>query len=260
MKRNQRFAAVAIAGLVGLVGAACGTAADRSGGVAANGSPTGVDGSKLGKDGAPDDPSTLTQGKGGRFIEWAPPPNLASLVTYSHAAVVGRVTAMGEARWNTKTGAPDPDMGLQFRDATISVEKAVYDSEQLRVTVGGSLQVRLMGDGTNTGPGLEVPGGVVTHYNAISGPVAVGDRVLWVLGMAQFPINDREKTVAVEPIPRLVADFFGAWTVDGASDTARSLLPIRTVPFSALLAKLKLERAAPSPTGSGTKGQLNPLE
>jgi hypothetical protein len=253
MKRSLALAAVL---LVAVLLAACSGKSDT--GVKVNG-PAAAPPPKLGTNGEPDDPSTLSTDSGGAVYEWAAAPNLASFVSNSHAAVVGRVVNIGPARWNTKDGAPGDERALQFRDATLVVDEVVYDSATLKVAVGKELQVRLTGDGTDTGTAV-AGAAPVRRVNALSGPVAVGDKVLWVLGMAQFPFNDGMTTVRTEAIPKLVTDFYGAWKVDSAADRALSILSARTVPFRALVLKLKVERATPSPTGVGSRGRVNPLE
>jgi hypothetical protein len=216
---------------------------------------------KFGTNGEPDDPSTLDKPEDSQpEAEWAPAPNFASFVTASHAAIVGRVLSIAPARWNTKNGKPADARALVFRDATVAVDEVIYDSATLSVKAGQQLTVRLLGDGTDTG--AHVDAGPIQRTNAISGPVATGDTVLWVLGMAQFPFlnDDMMSTARIEPIPKLVADFYGAWRIDVAADRAISALPVRTVPYRALVTKLKAVRAVPGTTGVGTLGRDNPLE
>lgn len=218
---------------------------------------------KFGTNGEPDDPSTLDRPEDSHsHLDWAPAPNFASFVAHSHAAVVGRVTNIGPAQWNTSDGKPTADeRGWKFRDAILEVEQVVYDSQQLRVQTGQQLTIRLFGDGTDTGTAVE-GAEPVKHANAISGPVAVGDRVLWVLEALRFAFlgPDMSTPARLEDVVKLMTHFYGAWLVDLVADQAKSVVPSRTVPFQALVGRLKAERANPGDTGRGTRGRDNPLE
>lgn len=194
--------------------------------------------------------------EGEAILDWSPAPNFAKFVEWSHAAVVGRVTAVGASRWNFpgKTRPPEETFTMEFRDATIEVQEVIYDSPTLPAKAGQALTVRLYGNGSDSGERVE-GAEPVRRYNAISGPVAVGDRVLWVLGLAQFPFTDG----STEPIPKLVGDYYGAWRI-GADLLAMNVLPARTVPFAALVGRLKAERATPTNGATGARGRVNPLE
>lgn len=202
----------------------------------------------------PDPRYPVQQESGPLGLDWSPPPNFAKFVEWSHAAVIGRVTTIGPKRVNVRDGTEGGVLAMEFRDATVQVDEVLYDSANLPTKAGQSLTVRLLGDGTNTGK--DVHGAEpVEKSNAISGPVAVGDRVLWVLGMAQFPFMDG----STEATPKLVADYYGAWRI-GADLLAQSVVPARSVPLAALAAKLKAERATPSDGRTGQRGRVNPLE
>ena len=192
----------------------------------------------------------------GDIYEWGPAANFAQFVKLSNAAIIGRVSGISPARWNTPDGstpAEGPD-AMKFRDATVMVDEVVFDSSTLPVKAGETMTVRLLGDGTPTGSAIDGAEGI-RYFNEISGPVAVGDRVLWVLGLAKFPLTDGT-TVAT---PKLAADYFGSWII-GADVVARSLVPARTVPLAALVAKFRTERATPTDAGTGSRGKVNPLE
>ncbi|HVF76146.1 MAG TPA: hypothetical protein VM938_14000 [Acidimicrobiales bacterium] len=205
-------------------------------------------------DGNHPDPQHVHDEPGVGVYDWAPPPNFAKFVQWSHAAVIGRVTAIAPPRWNTTDNQPD-EHGVMFRDAQLAVEEVIYNAPELPATVGTTVTVRLTGDGSETGPathGAEP----IRHLNAIAGPVAAGDKVLWVLGMDDFPFRGG----TTEKTPRLVYDYFGAWRITSEL-LALNPQPLRTVPLAPLVAKLKAVRAAPPSTGNtGTQGKLNPIE
>jgi hypothetical protein len=257
--KKTRLIPLAFATLAAVVGAACGGGHGPS--VVASGAAPPAS-PKYGVDGAPDDPSALDQPGQHGVWDWTPAPNFAFFVKNSHAAVKGQVVEMSAPRFNTKDGTPTADeRAMVFRDATLAVEDVLYDSSELHVTPGQKLVVRLMGDGTDTGARVD-GAGPVKHTNAISGPVAKGDTVLWVLAVSQFPfMNDDMMTLArTEAVPKLFTDLYGAWLVDLVADKAKSIVPNRTVPYRALAARLRAERQFPSDDKRGTRGRENPQE
>lgn len=235
-------------------GGACGGASD----VRVNSAPA-ASGKAVPDDfgkGERDDPATLSTAQV-LHLDWSPAPNFQAFVDWSDAAVTGRVTAIAPARWNTRDNRePTGSTGLRFRDATVFVDTVVYDSAKLPVKAGQELTVRLYGDDTDTGP--EVGGaGPVKKYNKITGPVAVGDEVLWVLATIKFGMNDG----TTDDVVKLVTDFFGAWRIDRGAGQAKNAEPARTVPVEALVGRLRAERQSPSDPGSnGKRGKVNPLE
>lgn len=269
MKKRDQFVGLALALLVAT--AACGgrekagvTAAGAEGPPSGNPNGPGIIPPPESEGYQKADPTyPLTPGEGKMVSDWVPAPNFPAFVKWSDAAVTGRVTAITPSRWNTPNAEadfapsePDKPMAWMYRDVSLVVDEVVYESPKLPARRGQTITVRLMGDGTENGE--EVHGaGPVKHLNALSGPVAVGDRVLWVMTATDFKFTDNRG----EPAVRLTTDYFGAWRI-GTSLVAESLEARRTVPLAALVAKLRAERATPTtlPTSAQFRGQVNPLE
>jgi hypothetical protein len=147
-------------------------------------------------------------------------------------------------------------MAFLYQDVSLVVDEVVYDSPKVPARPGQTITVRLNGDGTDSGD--EVGGAApVRRVNALSGPVAVGDRVLWVLVRGDFTFTDNR----AEQTVMLNTDFYGAWRI-GTSLVAENLEIRRSVPLAALIAKLRAERATPTtlPQSDQFRGKVNPLE
>lgn len=175
----------------------------------------------------------------------------------SVGAVIGTVESVSAPRWNQESGEPwDGDVEshpgnplareAQYREATISVEDVVFSDPGEALVAGGSVSVRLSGDGTATGARIDG-----LYENEVDGPVIVGSRVLWVLHRHEFNWKERVEH------PLGLASFKGNWRIEG--DTAVNLLPVRTVPLDALVAAIEREARA-SHRPDDLRGQGNPLE
>jgi hypothetical protein len=271
MRKRDQFVGMALAALLATAGCGRGEKA----GVTAAGAEGPPSGNPNGpaiipspesegyEDNLPDPTFPVADRSGPLVADWAPAPNFPTFVKWSDAAVTGRVAAITPARWSTPNGEADPSppgidkpVAWMYQDVRLVVDEVVYDSPKVPTRPGQTIIVRLLGDGTETG--IEVGGAEpVKHLNAISGPVAVGDRVLWVLNETEFRFTDNRP----ERVVRLRTDFFGAWRI-GTSLVAESLEARRTVPLTALVAKLRAERATPTtlPPSAQFRGQVNPLE
>jgi hypothetical protein len=215
------------------------------------------------EDNLPDPTFPVADRSGPLVADWAPAPNFPAFVKWSDAAVTGRVATITPARWSTPNGEADPSppgldkpMAWLYQDVSLVVDEVVYDSPKIPARPGQTITIRLLGDGTETG--TEVGGAPpVKHLNAISGPVAVGDRVLWVLTETEFRFTDNR----AERVVRLRTDFYGAWRI-GTSLVAESLEQRRSAPLPLLVARLRAERATPTtlPPSDQYRGQVNPLE
>lgn len=201
------------------------------------------------------DMSKVSNESGPMVFDWAPPPNFSKLVSWSDAAVTGRVTAISEPRWNVPAGGQPDQLAIRFRDASFAVDEVIYDSQKVRVAPGTVLTVRLKGDGSEGGPDLH-GAEPVKKLNQLAGPVSVGDRMLWVLATDDFPFRDGTS----EPVVKLSADYFSSWKI-GADLLALNPHPQRTVPLTPLVAKLKAERLTPTDIKNNSqRGIINPLE
>lgn len=153
--------------------------------------------------------------------------------TESDAAIVGDVLSVSEPRWNSMTGEPwrrDPEaLGrtatpLQYRDSTVSVERVLYESDELPVQRGSNVTVRLYGSGDTTG--TEVDGlGYSATFDQISGPLLVGSRVLLVLKREVFGMQGPSEEWPM--VNRLMNHFQGNWRIEG--QRAVNADPKRTV-------------------------------
>lgn len=180
------------------------------------------------------------------------------LVHESHAAIIGRVTAITQPRWNSKTGDPwagdrEPARARvtpwRYRDATIKVVQEIYASSEWPVAVDQEITIRLFGDGINTGSDLEsaTPG---MRSNTVSGPIESDSDGLWVIARGAWIGEDGETEII-----RLANHFQGNWMIDNGK--AISAEPRREIPVNALVEKRQRERAA-GRTGS-KEGVYNPI-
>lgn len=109
----------------------------------------------------------------------------------------------------------------------------IFDSEDLQVARGENVEVLLLGDGTNTGP--RVPAAAIERFNAISGPVDVGDEVLWVLTNSPGFVDEGSTIL-------LRASYLGNWRTENGR--AVNALPARSLPRDEVVRLLREERAA----------------
>lgn len=167
------------------------------------------------------------------IVEWIS-PGWSSFVHHSDAAVVGEVTAISDAfRLADRREEQDYDDADRGRHATLQVDRVIFDSEDLQVARGENVEVLLLGDGTNTGP--RVPAAAIERFNAISGPVDVGDEVLWVLTNSPGFVDEGSTIL-------LRASYLGNWRIENGR--AVNALPARSLPRDELVRLLREERAA----------------
>lgn len=195
-------------------------------------------------------------------LDCAPPGCMAigwsDFVHNSVGAVVGTVESVTAPRWNQASGEPWDDLveshpgnpyagAIQYRDATVRVEEVLFQDPGEDFAGGEVLTLRLLGDGTPTGPEYEEG----FYQNQRDGDAIVGSRVAWVLWRVEFHWKERVE------YPLGVASFLGNWRIDG--DTAVNRLPERTVPLGPLMAAIKRESNSPRRPGD-MRGAKNPLE
>lgn len=114
------------------------------------------------------------------------PDSFNAFVHWSDLAVVGSVTKVSEpVRFDDGHGrfAHAPSVERFGRWATVSVDAVIFEDPKAEAEVGDAIEMFLFGDGSSTGP--EYCCGF--RENDISGPVSVGDRVLWVLARGGPP-------------------------------------------------------------------------
>lgn len=182
------------------------------------------------------------------IVEWVS-PGWSSFVHLSDAAIVGEVTAISDPfRLSDRREGAEGEDDEWGRDATVQVDRVIYDSEDLRVAREEEIEVLLLGDGTDTGP--RVPAAAIKRENAIAGPVDVGDEVLWVL-VRSPDFVDEESTILLR------ASYLANWRIEG--DRAVNALPERSLPRDELVRLLREERAAEHRPGDN-RGTGDPRE
>lgn len=192
------------------------------------------------------------------------PMGINQLANLSDAAITGEVTAISSPRWNSQDGnkwcppaqGPTP---IQFRDVTVKVSDVAFRSDKLAARPGDALVVRAFGDGTTTGkeiykfgPNANDP--VLTKGQA-DGHFEVGKEVfLFVSVWDQFPSQ-----AGLERVNQVTGSWGGNFEVDRRSDMAKSVEPGRTVPYSALIARVKAERQQGRKPERDVASRKNPL-
>lgn len=168
------------------------------------------------------------------IVEWVS-LGWSSFVHWSDAAVIGEVTAISDP---TSVRGKNDDEGVpaqRARYATVRVDRTIYASDNVSAGRGEELQVLLWGDGTDTGD--RVAGAAVERWNAISGPVRAGDRVLWVLTRGGTALEGES-----EPPILLQLSYLGNWRIQG--EQAVNANPPRSLPTEELTRLLQKERAS----------------
>ncbi|MDQ3915595.1 MAG: hypothetical protein M3323_09760 [Actinomycetota bacterium] len=162
------------------------------------------------------------------------------LVAGSDAAVVVRVEAVHEPRWNSTDGrrwtrtSYDSAMDatpLLYRTARVTVEQVLFGPASL--AAGDSLTVRLFGDGTPTG--AEVDGAGV-RFNQISGDVAAGDERVMLLRKEVFPM-ETDSSQWPETW-QLTHHGFASWKL-GPDGTATHALSAKTTASTSLMRRIE---------------------
>lgn len=161
---------------------------------------------------------------------------LNSLVTGSGAAVVATVESISEPQWNSSDGVQWENdvtsretqaLPMEYRDAAVTVERTLYSSTDLPLEVGASIELRLWGSGEATrGPVGDVK--PTLQFNEISGRIETGDRRVFLLERAEFPME-----FGLVPVVRVSSHFQGTWKI--VNGVAESVDPRRNVPSVELL-------------------------
>jgi hypothetical protein len=167
------------------------------------------------------------------------------IANISEAAIVGQITAISSARWNSKDGAkwcPDDDgdvAPIVYRDVTVKVTETIYTSEGLAPRGGDEIVVRSFGDGRTTGEeAFRFNDGRVLREGEVDGHFEVGKEALLVLSLLDhFPTES-----GLEVVNQVTGSWGGNWEIDREQNLARSVEAERTVPFRALVERLVKER------------------
>jgi hypothetical protein len=124
--------------------------------------------------------------------------NFAELVGSSAAAVIATVDEVTEPRWNSVDGQawePDPNTTelqaapLMFRTAALRVESVLFQEAGETIKPGGTIQLYLYGSGESGD--TDIRDGDVA-FDAVSGPISEGDRVLALLRWQKFGMQGTE--------------------------------------------------------------------
>lgn len=191
-------------------------------------------------------------------IDFIPAPGVSAFVHASDAGVVASISSVTDPRWNSVDGEPwvaRPTSGpvprpWMYRRATVRVEEVLWSSDNLPVGVGDDVVVTLLGSGEPTG--AELPGWSI-RQDEMSGPVAKGERKLFVLVKTSFYIEGEGLVPAVWP----VTHFLGHWTIRGGQ--AENVRPQRSAPLEPLIERLKQARQRPQDL-QDRRGEIDPLE
>lgn len=190
------------------------------------------------------------------------PPGINRFVNGSDAAVIGHVESISDPKWNSTDGRSfgmrdaSHVYPMRYREATLTVKEVLWKTANVDTSAGESLTVRVRGDGSASGCKSDIAPGERVRTNEGAGMVAQGTDVLWVLKRAPFYLKDGDK-MRQETFVTIAGSFLGNWKVE--SDTAVNLSHARTVPFDALVNRLRAERARGFQPNDNS-GRYNPLE
>lgn len=180
-----------------------------------------------------------------------------SLATKAQVGILGKVVEVSPVRWNIEDGAKweatskDSAIPVPYRDVKIEVSDVVFRAD-FETQPGAILDVRLRGDGTDTGAAVGIVPGL--RYNRSGGDAAVGDAVLLLAHEGDFPMREGHSERVLLP----VNGFQGLWTVRGES--VDNVDPMRRVPLQALLDRIADERErGAQPYSPSDRSDRNPL-
>lgn len=190
------------------------------------------------------------------------------LVNISDAAIIGTITEISEARWNSSDGKSwkwtDAPEGASttvpniYRDLSIVVEKVIFSDSDLPLKSGDSVVARIFGDGSATGEVVGLFGHGTAHFNQLYGDVRVESKVFVVMHMGRWPTWQRgTPDVTWERIVSIGGYWQGYWVIEG--DQATNLVPARTVPLEPLIARMQTEREHGRDRSRDENTIVNPL-
>jgi hypothetical protein len=190
------------------------------------------------------------------------PPSINGIVNGSDAGVVAHVDGVSPPKWNStdgqrfERGDPSGVAPWTYRDATVTVKEVLWQTPKVETSPGETLQVRIQGAGTATGCMVEIGPGERVREDQLSGPVSAGTDVLWILRVRPFAFKDGNRMKSESSL--MIAGYFdGNWKIENGS--AVSLSKARSVPYDALVNRLRAERAR-GMHPEDRSGQEDPLE